>query len=466
MALKTHPKVSLHSSNRALEQGFERLKHQALHWVFEGYPVGDYYEAALPNRDAFCIRDVAHQCVGGEVLGLSSHNKNMFLKFARSISESRGWCGYWEIDRWDRPCPVDYTNDEDFWYNLPANFDVLDACWRIYKWTGDRDYITHEDFDHFYTRTMEDYIKTWDSNGDGIPDRGPKKEQFTRRGIPGYDEAQDVWNIMQTATDTVAIMTRAFYSYSEMCTELGRNEQAVIYARKASALQERLNRDFYTDEKGFARGVDFEGNLIHRSEYSDGGAMLSVPDTKGREKMIDDYTGSMATVKDSFSILYRDAVPDAGRREKMLDGYARSLATAKIEWLSHYPEVLWYFGRKKEAMASLLKLMDPSLYRKEYPEASFCAIGAVATGLMGVKPDASLNKVTTLSGLETNNWVELRYLPVLGQELSIRHEGTTTELYLEGSKPILWQPNFYKGSEVCAGNLVMVTPGEVILSKL
>jgi hypothetical protein len=25
---------------------------------------------ALPNREAFCMRDVSHQCVGGEVLGL------------------------------------------------------------------------------------------------------------------------------------------------------------------------------------------------------------------------------------------------------------------------------------------------------------------------------------------------------------------------------------------------------------
>ena len=437
MALKTYPKVTLHSSNRALEQGFERLKHQALHWVFEGYPVGDYYEAALPNRDAFCMRDVAHQCVGGEVLGLSSHNKNMFLKFARSISESRDWCGYWEIDRWDRPCPVDYANDEDFWYNLPANFDVIDACWRMYKWTGDRDYLAHDDLDHFFIRTMEEYIKTWDSNGDGIPDRGPKKEFFTRRGVPGYDEASDVWHTMQTATDTVAIMTRAFYSYSEMCAELGRSEQAVIYARRADALLERLNRDFYTDEKGFARGMDFDGNLINGDDYSNGGAML-----------------------------YRDTVPDTKRREKMLDGYARSMATTQIEGLSHYPEIQWYYGRKKEAMASLTKLMDPSLHRKEYPEASFCAVGAVATGLMGVKPDASLNKVTTLFGLDSDDWVELRYLPVLGQELNIRHEGTMTELYLEGNKPILWQPNFYKGSEVCAGSSVMVTPGKVTVSKL
>lgn len=26
-------------------------------------PVGPWYEAALPNRQAFCMRDVSHQCI-------------------------------------------------------------------------------------------------------------------------------------------------------------------------------------------------------------------------------------------------------------------------------------------------------------------------------------------------------------------------------------------------------------------
>ena len=133
MALHTQSLVTLRSSSRALEQGFDRIKRQALHWVFEGYPVGDYYEAALPNRDAFCMRDTSHQCTGAEVLGLSSHNLNMFRKFAASMTEARDYCALWEIDRYDRPCPVDWTNDSDFWFNLPANFDMLHALWRMYE---------------------------------------------------------------------------------------------------------------------------------------------------------------------------------------------------------------------------------------------------------------------------------------------------------------------------------------------
>lgn len=33
--------------------------------------VGYWYEATLPQREAFCMRDVSHQSVGAQILGLS-----------------------------------------------------------------------------------------------------------------------------------------------------------------------------------------------------------------------------------------------------------------------------------------------------------------------------------------------------------------------------------------------------------
>mgnify|MGYP006888073524 CR=1 FL=1 len=48
MALKTNSRVVLFSSDRALEEGFDRVKQQALYWVFEDGDVGPSYEAALP----------------------------------------------------------------------------------------------------------------------------------------------------------------------------------------------------------------------------------------------------------------------------------------------------------------------------------------------------------------------------------------------------------------------------------
>ena len=109
-------------------------------------PVGFWYEAALPNREAFCMRDVSHQSVGAEILGLSKHNRNMLLKFAQNISESKDYASYWEIKRYNQPAPVDYESDRDFWYNLPANFDLIFTMNRLFEWTQDSTYIEHPSF--------------------------------------------------------------------------------------------------------------------------------------------------------------------------------------------------------------------------------------------------------------------------------------------------------------------------------
>src|SRR5690349_20714713 len=105
-----------YSSDTALTNAFIWAKMMALHYRGSpNDPVGPWYEAALPARDAFCIRDVSHQCLGAEILGMSSENKNMFTKFTSNISASKDWCTYWEIDKSNKPAAADYKNDQAFW---------------------------------------------------------------------------------------------------------------------------------------------------------------------------------------------------------------------------------------------------------------------------------------------------------------------------------------------------------------
>jgi hypothetical protein len=128
----------------------------ALHYKGKpGDPVGPWYESALSPRYAFCMRDVAHQSIPAEVLGMSAANKNMFTLFAKNISASKDWCTYWEINKWGKPAPADYRNDTAFWYNLPANFDILNACWNLYLWTGDKDYISDPAFENFFQQVSQ-----------------------------------------------------------------------------------------------------------------------------------------------------------------------------------------------------------------------------------------------------------------------------------------------------------------------
>lgn len=164
-------KVTFQSSDADLNKIFEWAKKQALAYAFENDPVGLWYEAALPGREAFCMRDVSHQSMGAHTLGLEAYTKNMLREFAKNISESKDWCSFWEINRYALPPRVDYYNEDEFWYNLPANFDVLDCCYRMYTWTGDRDYLEDPIFLNFYEKTVYDYVEKWDLSLDKIMKR-------------------------------------------------------------------------------------------------------------------------------------------------------------------------------------------------------------------------------------------------------------------------------------------------------
>ena len=57
-------------------------KSQALAYAHDDSDtVGPWYEAALPGRDAFCMRDVSHQTTGAAALGLYAENRNMLERF-------------------------------------------------------------------------------------------------------------------------------------------------------------------------------------------------------------------------------------------------------------------------------------------------------------------------------------------------------------------------------------------------
>lgn len=411
MSLKTDTPMILHSSCRSLEKGFDRLKREALRWVFEGWPVGDYYEAALPGRDAFCMRDTCHQCVGAEALGLSAHNYNMFRKFASSISASRDYCGYWEIDRYDRPCPVDYADDSDFWYNLPANFDVVDACYRMYRHTGDRRYLEDADIERFCALSMEDYVRRWDRDGDGLPDR---RELDGRRGIASYDESELSMRGLKVGVDLVCAMARAYFSCAEMCRLTNRPEYARSYLKRANELKKTLLTQWWSPEKGLALGMDRNG------------ALCFDPSDPWKAK----------------NLLYR-GLAEPEQADSILDALLAGADGTIIELFCHLPEILWKYGRPREAVTALRRAMDPELPRRDYPEASFSAIGAIVTGLMGIEPDGETRRVATLSGLGDVEWAALEHVRVLDGYVSVEHTGQTrTECVNECAAPILWRARF------------------------
>ena len=233
--------VQFGSSDTAMVKAFEWAKAQALHYRGQpGDPVGPWYEAALPSRDAFCMRDVSHQAVGAAILGLDAANKNMLRLFAKNISASKDWCSYWEMNKHGVPAPEDYRNDNEFWYNLDANFDLLSAMWRLGTWTGDSSYYDNPESRNFQEKSTGPYIGSWVLQPDSLLARPAhpnapvpfnEHDAFHRcRGLPSYSEG--ISNI-KMGVDLVAALYRGLMTYSDILRHRRRGSEAEAYVRRA-----------------------------------------------------------------------------------------------------------------------------------------------------------------------------------------------------------------------------------------
>lgn len=412
----------LRSSNADLVKGFDWAKGQALAYVHDSDPVGPWYDAALPNRSAFCMRDVSHMATGAHVLGLAEHNRNMLRRFAESISPSRDWCGYWEITKDNKPAPVDYKDDQHFWYCLPANFDVLCACYRQYLWTGDRAYLSSPFLD-FYEHSLTDYIKTWDRDGDGIPDQKPSEKS---RGIPTYNE--DSRHPVSEGADLVAAQYGAYVAYAAMQSDKKNEAEAAIYRKKAQQLRNQFNTTWWNAK---------DGNYY----------LAKLPDGSFRA----DLAHSIGNSEAEFVLIFE--LPNSNERNRvalnqLLGNRQAEVQPAKqiggVEGRSYLPGILYQYGEIEQAYQKLAEMWDPGLARREYPEVSFTVVGSIVNGLIGISPLQELRTIETFSGLpEGTEWAEVAGVPVFENLVTVRQTGRRKTLLKNSSGgSFTWRASF------------------------
>lgn len=407
------------SSDKAVEKAFNWAKEQALHYKGAATdPVGPWYESALPPRSAFCMRDVSHQCIGAEILGLSRENTNMFNLFAGNISQSKDWCSYWEINEWNKPAPDDYRNDKEFWYNLPANFDVLNASWRMYLWTGNRHYIDGPAFVNFQQRTVNEYINSWVLAADSLLKRPAhpnapvpynESDSFHRcRGLPSYSEG--VQNL-KTGVDLVAALYRGMITYSEILNNKGKHKEAAVYAQKAQKYLERLEADWWSDKDD-----------QYYTYYSN--------------------TGQFGRDEGETFLLWFDALKDPVRASKTLERV--TAAKINVENMSYYPFLFYKFGRWDKGREYMLFLSDPSTARREYPEVSYGIIEGVVQGLMGVSPDARTQTLTTVYKTDTPGNAAIDNVSLLNTKINLAHlSRQQSAIKNTGNQAFKWKAMFY-----------------------
>ena len=423
--LAQHPAVTsdfqFHSSNAQLNQSFIWAKQQALDYVRPpSSPIGEWYEAALPGRNAFCMRDVSHQTTGAAALGLFAANRNMLGRFADAVSASRNWAGYWEIDGEGKPSPADYVSDKDFWYNLPANFDVLDAIVRMWRWTGDNSYRDDPRIQSFFRETMTDYINQWQLSPDKILKRprianqSLSKGKFVNsRGIPSYSEGPKDFIF---GTDLLAAEYRAMRVYQQIAVSQKDKELAAHLQKMAGEIQHILETVGWSSAHGHFNGV-IRKNL---TGFDSG-------DT---------------------TALYFDAVKNPTHIQGALDYISAPSYWKKIniEAETYIPRVLFRYGRPAAAYQVLFDLSSPEKHRREYPEVSYAVIAAIVSGAMGVEPSQAGEDfdVKTLPQSETTNeQLAVSSLHIRGNLLDIESHGTTSaSLNNREGKAIRWRAAF------------------------
>jgi hypothetical protein len=421
--------VQFTSSDKKMESAFTWAKGMALHYKGNANdPVGPWYESALPPRDAFCMRDVSHQSIGAEILGLSRENHNMFTLFTSNVSASKNWCSYWEINKLGVPAPEDYRNDKEFWYNLPANLDVLNATWRLYLWTGDRSYISDPAFVRFQEKSVSEYIDSWVLSADSLLKRPAhpnapipfnEEDSFHRcRGLPSYSEG--VPNL-KTGADLVAALYRGLLTYSAILAEKGQKKGAALYAQKAERYRQRLEADWW-DEKD-ARYYTYYSN-DNKFGKDEGEAFL----------------------------LWFDALKDDVRVKKTIDHI--NSKNWNMETTSYLPFLFYKNGYWDKARGYILYLSNPSTPRREYPEVSFGVIEGVVQGLMGISPDASTNTISTIykTNSTTSN-ATINHLAVIHTMVNITHLNKhQSVLRNTGKRSLKWKAMFYGNYKMAYAN--------------
>jgi hypothetical protein len=417
--------LELRSSDRRLVIAFDWAKQQALAYVHDGDPVGPWYEAALPGRQAFCMRDVSHQAAGAQALGLARYTHNMLRRFAENISSSRDWCSYWEIDRLNRPAPIDYVNDRVFWYNLPANFDVLDACYRMYLWSGDKSYIDDPIFLSFYRRTVSDYVSRWNLDLAHVMTRETALQDTSYfRGDPSYAESR---RDIALGADLLAAQYAGYRSYAAIAAIRGDAATAKEYHDVAADVKFLINTKWWNPSTN-----DFHGFLDNKHQFAG-------------------HAGA--------DLLYWDAVDDGLKARSALDTLLktkRDEPASAVEPESHYAEILYRYGDPDAAYAEIMDLTHIGRERREYPEVSFSTIGAIVNGLMGinVEPSVPIDGSTQSEKFEavirtlpqltaSTKWAELRNLPIGSGTVTVRHYGEqSTILVNQGDTELNWEPTF------------------------
>lgn len=401
--------LKITSSSQTLNAMFEWAKTMALSHVQTGKPrYIPCYWCGLLDRPHFSIRDFAHQCLPAHLLGLGNENWHMLNAFARTCTEAREWYPIWILGFDGDIYHQDYHHDQDFVREIPMVFELVEAGWTLYQWTGKRDYIEEPVVWDYYTHAVEDFIPRHDLFGDGIASTAGKSS-WPFNGIATYNEGDRPF---AQGADAIASQYRAQRCYASMLDLKGRPESATTQRTKAETLRDYFRAEWQDGTRGYCRG-------------------------RHADRSFSPGWGEMTTIYPALKGLCEPG-PRSERQLALIEESAVYTIRKGVEMRTYIPETQFLHGHHDLAWE---RMQDVYSLQSAYPEVSFTLIMNMVTGILGVDADAPHHTVRTTPRLPSSMaWCEGNGIVVGEHVLRVRHDQTKNSIveHISGPCDLTW----------------------------
>jgi len=416
--------IAFSSSSPALNAAWSFAVPMAMSYLQTGKPgVMPSYWAGLLDRPAFYARDLAHQALGGHLLGLDEENLAMLRVFAASAlaNADRKSFPLWSFDFKGAIYPLDWHSDTDYVRETPTPFDLLCAAARLHNWTLDDSYRDDPALWAAHTAyAVGDFVPLHDPLGQGIAGQAnPSGNIFF--GAASYVENGEG---LIVAADTLAKQAAALEAYAVWQAQLANSSGAASSFAAAERLRQIFNNStWFLENRGYARGITGKGvqyGYLETQSVFPGTSHLIEPGTR------------------------------ADAHIAMVIANASASGT---ELRTYVPELLFEFGWPNAAADYIAQLLaDP---RNTYPEVSFTLVADLAAHLMGLAPapGAGVGRGLLLTTMGLNlpsdtSAATASHVPVCGRSITVTQtvgaapDSGSTTLLLEAGEPVSWEARF------------------------
>lgn len=423
--------VRFRSSESSLTDGFEWAVQRSLEWVRTDPEELPSYWAGLTDRPLFYSRDVAHQLLGGHLLGLDAQNLAMMREFARSATPERGYYPLWSFTFAGEPGAIDYNSDDDFVRETPVVFELVEKALEQYLWTGDKRWINDPDLARFRRTSLHQFTSEHDILGIGVAGEAGTGDIF--QGLASYNE-QGVGESPLIGADGLSCQWAAWRAVRD-----------ILGPATASG---------HVDDSGLISEATLEANRIQQIFLNDWWVPWANRFANGRTA--ERYDTDLAWEASWYPAL-KGLLPSGERSEAHLNFLAERLRATppfNIEAVTYLPEAFFAYHHDSEAMYWIDYLLAS---RADYPEVPFNVVSHLAVGLPGLRP-TSADSIETDSHLPSDDmWTTAENIRVGEYLLDVhttgRHETAIT--VRKGSRPLRWSARFDGGTQH-----TVLSPGE------